>query len=117
MPVKDENRTKLRHLISGLHSKWPRELKALRAMKTVFRCEIAKLLKTSYIKTIVTEDYLDIFYKGFVFRMYLYYPKEVAILKKVVTTGGVTVYKDTPESLHMERTLDVLPKLIGAFNG
>lgn len=87
-------------------------------MLTEFYFEISRLLKEDYkIVSSVTPDYIDVFYEGFVFRLRLFQPKEISLLKKYVNEEGAVAYKDTPESLELERKLDILPKIIGALNG
>lgn len=38
-------------------------------------------------------------------------PREVALLKKEVTTKGITKYRDTVESLQLERETVLLPRI------
>lgn len=99
-------------------SKWPNEIKALRAIITEFYFEISKLLKEDHsITSKVKEDHLDILFEGLVFRLRLYQPKEVLLLKKYVNEEGLTTYQDTLESLNIEKRLNILPSLISALNG
>lgn len=87
-------------------------------MLTEFYFEMSKLLKEDYkIVSTVKIDHIDVLYKGFVFRCRLFQPKEVSLLKKYIDEEGVVAYKDTPESLELEKKLDVVPKIVGALNG
>ncbi|XP_065166776.1 nucleolar protein 6-like [Atheta coriaria] len=102
----------------ALNSKWPKTLEAMRAMKTIYYFEISKLLRLEHdVITSVRDDHIDLFYQGYVFRLRLHHPKEIALLKKDVTADGLTFYKDTDESLRLERNLEILPKISGALNG
>lgn len=69
------------------------------------------------IITSITLDHLDVFYEGLVFRFRLFVPKELMLLKKVVDADGVTSYKDTEESLRLEKDLEILPKVTSALSG
>lgn len=48
---------------------------------------------------------------GHFFRLKIAVPREIALCKKEVSTKGVTKYRDTPESVQMERELTLMPKL------
>lgn len=48
---------------------------------------------------------------GYFFRFKIAVPREIALSRKEVTAKGVTKYRDTPESLEMERELTLMPKL------
>lgn len=45
------------------------------------------------------------------FRYKIAIPREMALYKKEVTTKGITKYRDTAESMLIERELILLPKL------
>lgn len=55
--------------------------------------------------------------EGFVFRVRIVYPREVSLLKATTTPDGKLCYRDTPESLALERDYLHLPKLTGALHG
>ncbi|XP_072386893.1 nucleolar protein 6 [Diabrotica undecimpunctata] len=101
-----------------LSSKWPNDLQALRHIKTSFYLEIAKLLKDNHgLLTHPTPGYLDVFYQGIVFRYRLFVSKEVGLVKKIHSEGGLTSYKDSLESYNMEMSLSLVPKIIGGLRG
>lgn len=104
-------------------------------MKAAFYVQIARALRTNLnLKTKGNADSVDIV-KGnyssksarpfgtnfslhcfnsadyFLFRFTIAVPREVALLKKEVTQKGVTKYRDTPESLQLERDTVLLPRL------
>lgn len=64
-----------------------------------------------------SRDYLEVFYQGLVFRYRLYVPKEVAMMKKDLTDTGSTAYTTNADSEEYEKTLNILPKVIGALKG
>lgn len=99
-------------------SKWPSDLEALRAIITEFYFEIAKLLKQEHdVISKVKPDHLDVLFEGLVFRLRLYQPKEILLLKKYINEEGLTSYKETAESLALEKKLNILPSMISALNG
>lgn len=99
-------------------SKWPNDLEAVRHIKTSFYLEISDMLKDSHnIISRVSRDYLEVFYQGLVFRYRLYVAKEVALMKKDVTSTGSTAYTTNADSEEYEKTLNILPKVIGALKG
>lgn len=105
-------------IISGLHSKWPNNLEAIRCIKAAFYLKIAELFKKQFqIKCSVKSEFLDVFYQGYVFRYSIYHPKEAIFLKKHVNPDGLVVYKDTPESISLEMSLNISPKLNSALRG
>lgn len=53
---------------------------------------------------------------GYFFRLKIAVPREIALCKKEVTTKGVTKYRDTAESVQMERELTLMPKLTVALH-
>lgn len=101
----------------SLHSKWPNDLQATRHIKTAFLLKISELLQPLNVKTNLTQEYLDVFYKGLVFRYSIFHPKEIALLKKSVNDQGVVSYKENKESAALERELDIGPKICGALKG
>lgn len=99
-------------------SKWPNDLDAVRHIKTSFYLEISNMLKDSHnIISRPSRDYLEVFYQGLVFRYRLYVPKEVAMMKKDLTDTGSTAYTTNADSEEYEKTLNILPKVIGALKG
>lgn len=76
------------------------------------------MLKDSHnIISRVSRDYLEVFYQGLVFRYRLYVAKEVALMKKDLTDTGSTTYLTNADSEDYEKTLNILPKVIGALKG
>lgn len=76
------------------------------------------MLKDSHnIISRVSREYLEVFYQGLVFRYRLYVAKEVALMKKDITSTGSTAYTTNANSEEYEKTLNILPKVIGALKG
>lgn len=101
----------------SLHSKWPNDLQATRYIKTAFLLKISELLQPLNVKTNLTSEYLDVFYKGLVFRYSIFHTKEIALLKRSVNEQGVVSYKENKESAALERELDIGPKICSALKG
>jgi len=52
-----------------------------------------------------------------VFRLYVAHQREISLLKEMTTPDGVTKYRDTEESLALEKNIVHLPKLTSALHG
>lgn len=112
------NITLLQYLFLGKSSGWPDDVNVLRCMKCEFYIRLSELLESECnIISTVTLDYLDIFYEGLVFRIRLFVPKELMLLKKIVDNEGIISYKDNKESVKLERELEILPKITSALSG
>lgn len=102
----------------GLSGKWPENLQALRRLKAAFYIQIANgLTKTCQISASANPLYLDVFKDGFVFRLRVVHQKEIGLMKQQIGIDGVVKYRDTEESLWMERELVMMPKLTSALLG
>ncbi|KAK5647315.1 hypothetical protein RI129_002207 [Pyrocoelia pectoralis] len=101
----------------GMNSKWPQNLQALRYIQLGFYIELSKYLQSKKIISNVRRDCLDVLYKGFVFRFYIYNPREITELRKYTQTDGTVAFKDTAESIQMEYKLQFVPQIIGALHG
>ncbi|XP_054288165.1 nucleolar protein 6-like [Macrosteles quadrilineatus] len=102
----------------GLSRQWPEDIEAIRRIKAAFYIQIAKTMLEKYdVQTQAFSDYVHIFKEGFVFRVRIVYPREVSLLKATTTPDGKLCYRDTPESLALERDYLHLPKLTGALHG
>lgn len=64
-----------------------------------------------------SQDYIDIYYEGFVFRYLLNVPKEIGLMKKEATNNGEMRFRESRESIIMEKNLAILPKVSGALKG
>ncbi|XP_050422991.1 nucleolar protein 6 [Adelges cooleyi] len=98
--------------------KWPNELPAVRRMKTAFYINLAARLNQEC--NLVAQpfiDYVDVMKNGFVFRFRIYYPGEVALLKKETMPDGMVRYRDTEESVQLERSMVQLPTLTSSLHG
>ncbi|GJQ76288.1 hypothetical protein Trydic_g2017 [Trypoxylus dichotomus] len=102
----------------GKSSGWPDDVSVLQCMKCEFYIKLSELLESEYnIMSSVTLDQLDIFYEGLVFRIKLFVPKELMLLKRTINNEGIVSYKDNEESLQLERDMDILPKVTSALSG
>ncbi|KAG8276705.1 Nucleolar protein 6 [Homalodisca vitripennis] len=102
----------------GLSRKWPEDPEAVRRIRAAFNIHIAKAILEKYdLQTQAYTDHIDVFKEGFVFRLRVVYPREVVLLKECKTPDGKTSYRDTPESLQLEKYTLHLPKLTGALHG
>ncbi|KAH0540795.1 nucleolar protein 6 isoform X1 [Cotesia glomerata] len=98
--------------------KWPDELEAVRKTKAAFHIQIAQCLRKQYkLKAKANFSHVDVFKKGFVFRLRVAHQKEIACMKKIVGEDGVIKYRDNEESVALENKLFRLPKLTGAIYG
>lgn len=102
----------------GASGKWPSTLPALRALKTAFYIQISEKLRDQCkVQAKTSLDGVYVLKKGYVFRVQIYHPKEIALLKKSVNEKGITQYVDTEISLESEKRLSLLPKVTSALHG
>lgn len=72
----------------------------------------SKVIRSILLNLFLQESHSKLsFSDGFMFRLKIAVPREMALYKKEVTTKGITKYRDTPESMLIERELILLPKL------
>ncbi|XP_014250307.1 nucleolar protein 6 [Cimex lectularius] len=102
----------------ALTQKWPNNVNAGKRLIAAFYIAIAAELRKRYdLDCQITTDFVQVLKEGFVFRLYLGYGKEIALLKEKITSQGVKQYRDTKESIMLEKKFINLPKLTGALYG
>lgn len=95
-------------------SMWPQKLQPLRSIKLAFYIELydkLKELKLSNLDAKLTNDFIDILYDNFLFRLRLYVPKELMLLQNSVYQNGKLNRSNLRESIIIERELDIMPKI------
>lgn len=98
--------------------KWPNELNAVRRMITAFYINLAaRLNRDCNLTSQPFVDHIDIMKNGFVFRFRIYYPGELSLIKKELMPDGMIRYRDTEESLNLERSMVQLPTLTSSLHG
>ncbi|VVC45437.1 Hypothetical protein CINCED_3A008556 [Cinara cedri] len=98
--------------------KWPNELNAVKRMITAFYINLAaRLNKECHLIAQPFINHIDIMKNGFVFRFRIYYPGQISLLKKEVLPDGMIRYRDTEESLILERSMIQLPTLTSSIHG
>ncbi|XP_075220979.1 nucleolar protein 6 Mat89Ba isoform X2 [Lycorma delicatula] len=97
----------------GHSSRWPENVEAIRRIHAAFVIEIAKALKEQC--NLLTQVFPD--HDGYIFKLRVVYPREIALMKEIKTSEGLIAYRDTTESLKMEQHLLHLPKLTGTLHG
>ncbi|XP_064073088.1 nucleolar protein 6 [Vanessa tameamea] len=108
------NRAVLELTYSG---KWPGDLEAFRCLKAAFHLQIAERLKKQYsLPTQAYDSHVDVLKNGLVFRLQIAHPKEITLLRRQVE-GGVVKFKESAESVELERETVALPRLRGALHG
>lgn len=98
--------------------KWPDELEAIRCTKGAFQIQIAECLRKQY--NLIAQGslhYTDVFKDGYLFRLRIANQKEIALMKQQIGEDGIIKYRDTEESVELERRLFHLPTLTGALHG
>ncbi|XP_030374020.1 nucleolar protein 6 [Scaptodrosophila lebanonensis] len=101
----------------GQSGKWPKELGALRALKTAFYIKIGELLQTRHrLRTKLSYNGLLVLKAGYCFLLELAHNKELALLKKEVNERGITRYVDSEASRALEQRHYILPKVSGALH-
>uniref|UniRef100_T1HQ96 Nucleolar protein 6 n=1 Tax=Rhodnius prolixus TaxID=13249 RepID=T1HQ96_RHOPR len=102
----------------AMSQKWPNDLQAGKRLIAAFNIVIASSLKKKCgLNCQVTTDHIVVHKDGYVLRLYLGYSKEIALLKQQISAEGVTFYRDTPESILLEKKFINLPKVTGALYG
>uniref|UniRef100_A0A0A9W1N5 Nucleolar protein 6 n=3 Tax=Lygus hesperus TaxID=30085 RepID=A0A0A9W1N5_LYGHE len=101
----------------SISGKWPDDVNACKRLVAAFYVEISKAFKEKRHKTQVTPEFLVVFRDGFIFRIFLAYSKQIGILKQRVGESGLRQYRDTNESIAIEKKFINLPKLTGALYG
>ena len=95
-------------------SMWPQKLQPLRSIKLGFYIELydqLKALKRSNLDVRLHNDFIDVLYENFVFRLKLYVPKELTLLQNSVYQNGKLNRTNLRESILIERELDIIPKI------
>jgi U3 small nucleolar RNA-associated protein 22 len=90
-------------------SKWPDHLVAIERIKIAFLLRFSRQIeKTAHIPSVVSnEGFLDVFMKGYIFRIRLFYPKELAIRR---AERDFPAFSKTQADFLNRRTLDLLEK-------
>ncbi|CAF0704690.1 unnamed protein product [Brachionus calyciflorus] len=86
--------------------KWPDDVECIKRLKTAFYLKIVQLLRENHDLVSYTHvEYLDVLYKGFVFRLFVYTMHELLCMKTSINELGIRVTNDTKESLAYEKIL------------
>ncbi|KAK9506568.1 hypothetical protein O3M35_008472 [Rhynocoris fuscipes] len=102
----------------SMSQKWPNDVKAGKRLIAAFNIVIASSLKKNYgLNCQVNTDYITVQKDDYIFRLHLGYSKEIGLLKQQISAEGVTYYRDTPESIVLEKKFINLPKITGALYG
>ena len=102
----------------SISGKWPDELEAVRKTKAAFHIQIAECLRKQFnLKAQGHSGYVDVYKDGFLFRLEVAHQKEIALLKKQVSEDNVEKYRDTEESIALEKRLFHMPQLTSALHG
>lgn len=105
-------------IILAASGKWPNDIEAVRRIRAAFNIKISQCLRDQFnLVAQPYQDYVDIFKDGFVFRLRIACTKEIALLKEMTTPLGLTKYRDTPQSLALEKKVVHSPKLTSALHG
>jgi U3 small nucleolar RNA-associated protein 22 len=92
--------------------KWPDNLKCIKRLKAAFYIKIVQSLREMYgLQAFAFVDYLDVFYKGFVFRLYVYTMNELLLMKTSVNEQGVRVLDESEQSFAYEKSMLLTPKI------
>lgn len=93
---------------------WPQKLQPLRTIKLGFYIELydrLKELNQSNLDARLTNDFVDVLFENFVFRLRLYVPKELTLLQNSVYQNGKLNRSNLRESIIIERELDIVPRI------
>ncbi|XP_049938031.1 nucleolar protein 6 [Schistocerca serialis cubense] len=105
-------------IILAASGKWPNDIEAVRRIRAAFNIKISQCLHDQFnLAAQPYQDYVDILKDGFVFRLRIACTREIALLKEMTTPLGVRKYRDTPQSLALEKKVVHSPKLTSALHG
>lgn len=96
--------------------KWPDDLEAVRRIKAAFYIQLAE--KLTAIFDLVARAFIDhviVQRKGYIFKLFIAYHRDVALLKRLVEPNGIVKYRDNPESLLLQRDQEITPRLATAL--
>lgn len=104
-------------LTLSVSGKWPEDVEAMRRLKAAFYVEIGNRIRNQKgLFCRVAVDSVYIMRGGYTFRFRVAHSKELQLMRQSVVDGVVS-YRDTSESLAMERDLFVKPTLASALHG
>lgn len=98
--------------------KWPDSVEAIRRIKAAFYIQIGlNLLMNSFCLTRIGVEGFDVMKDGNVYNFTLIHPKEIALVQKEMTANGVKIFRETPESLNMQKVSVILPEVTSFLHG
>ncbi|KAJ9582596.1 hypothetical protein L9F63_023055, partial [Diploptera punctata] len=102
----------------GMSGKWPQNLAAIQRIKAAFYIQTAQGLSKQFKLTVQPyPNCIHIFKDGFTLSLEVAHQREISLLKEYKTPEGMTKYRDTPESIALEKRILHLPKLSSALHG
>ncbi|XP_022126367.2 nucleolar protein 6 [Pieris rapae] len=97
--------------------KWPGEIEAFRCLKAAFHLQISERLTSQYsLPSQAYPTHIDVIKNGFSYRLEIFHPKEVTLLRREVEEG-VVKFKESEESIRIQRDTFLLASLRGALHG
>ncbi|XP_065071800.1 nucleolar protein 6-like [Rhopilema esculentum] len=85
--------------------KWPDDIEATQYVKAAFYIKLATLLSSAYsLPAHANSQYVDVMHNGFVFRVKIFYPREIQLCKQSKEGDGVSSRKEYDK---FARSLDV----------
>ncbi|CAG5125475.1 unnamed protein product [Candidula unifasciata] len=98
--------------------KWPEEAEAIKCLKALFHVKMGKELHEKHLLPVsVHKTYVDVLKDGFVFRLKIANTRELAVLRTVVTDSGMIKFRETEESVALEKEIIALPHLTSLLHG
>lgn len=101
--------------------KWPDDLEAMKRIKAAFYIEIANKMNSRYKESVVQvySDCIEVLKNNFLYRLKIFHPKEVALTRETLSsTNNLTkLYKNNAESLKLEFSGLIMPKLTSSLHG
>ncbi|CAK1542398.1 unnamed protein product [Leptosia nina] len=110
----EANRAMIELSYSG---KWPGDIEAFRCLKAAFHLQISDRIKSQYsLASQAYPTHIDVNKNGLSFRLEIFHPKEVTLLRREVV-DGVVKFKESEESVKLQRDTMLLAILRGALHG
>lgn len=96
--------------------KWPDEIPAIQNIMTSFYVTICRILsKQCHILTTPTKDYFDVLKDGYVFRIRIYYPSLLSLMKKEADGGNVSMATKFTNLEHMMVTRPLITSFLSGL--
>ncbi|XP_041363671.1 nucleolar protein 6-like [Gigantopelta aegis] len=98
--------------------KWPEDMEGVRRLKAAFLIQIGNALSSQCLLPVqIKPACVHVLKDGYVFQVKLSYSREIAVSKMIKMADGTVKFKDTEESVSLEKDTKILPVLTSTLHG